>query len=101
MLAKNRPLEPFLLPVQGSTLDRSPVPCLKDFSDASKLRDGKRAIVYCEADDDADETKDQPPSRGKEEDSPSGKMVKSKISKSKRYSPTASAYCPSLCGARV
>lgn len=82
-LAKNRPLEPFLLLAQGSTLDRSPVPCLEDFSNASKVRGGKRAIVYREADDNANETKDQSPSKGKVEDGPRGKIVKPEISKSR------------------
>ena len=82
-LAENRLLELFLFLAQGSTLDRSPVPRLKDFSDAGKLRYGERAIVYCEADDDADETKDQPPSEGKVEDGPGGEMVRSEMSKSR------------------
>ena len=83
ILAENRPLEPFLFPAQGSTLDRSLVPCLEDFSDARKVRDGKRAIVYREADDNANETKDQPPTKGKVEDGPRGKIVKSEILKSR------------------
>ena len=84
VLAENWPLEPFLFPTQRSILDQSLVPCLQDFSNAGKLRYCKRTIVYREADNDADETKDQPPRRGKEEDSPRGKIVKPEISKSTR-----------------
>ena len=70
-------------------------------SNAGKLRYGKRIIVYCEADDDADKIKDQPPGRGKVEDNPKRKMVKSEISDNKRWSLTASACCPSLYSTRV
>jgi len=57
---------PLLQWTRRRTLDRSLVLCLEDFSGAGELRYGKRAVVHCEADDDADEAKDQAPSRGKE-----------------------------------
>jgi hypothetical protein len=44
--AENGPFQPFLLPAQGSTLDRSQVPCLKDCSDTGKLRYSEEVLEF-------------------------------------------------------